>query len=197
MIVPVRTVGHFLDELHYLGAAHRGEAWSDEDGVVVLGPPTSRYLPRHWLELSRWCLIGRENSGSEQWARVRRHILAAHPLVTTVVSYSDPAAGHDGALYRACGWLWAPTWHRLRPPPTGGGSWTLGEQQAVKDRWVDCLRPDAERARALTIDDDACMRRFPEAIWREPDSRRGRIVRGTGGCDYAAWSVRLSTRGGS
>ena len=37
--------------------------------------------------------------------------------VSTVVSYSDPSAGHTGSLYRACNWIWAPTWLRLRPPP--------------------------------------------------------------------------------
>lgn len=191
MIVPVATVALYLDENHYLGAARRGVAWSDEDGVLVLATPTSRRLPSTWLELTRWCLVGNQNGGSRQWAEVRRWILAERPEVTTVVSYSDPAAGHTGALYRACGWIWAPTWHRLRPPPTGQGSWTTGAQQAAKDRWVDVLRPDAARLDLLRANDAACQRRFPNAIYREPVFRRGRPVRGTGGGDYAEWAARV------
>jgi hypothetical protein len=35
-------VAAFLDDLHYLGAATRGTAWSDEYGVLVLAKPTRR-----------------------------------------------------------------------------------------------------------------------------------------------------------
>lgn len=183
MIVPVATVAHFLDERHYLGAARRGIAWSDVDGVLVLAKPTSRRLPHErWLELTRWCLVGEQNGGSRQWAQVRRWIRDEMPHITTIVSYSDPSVGHDGALYRACGWLWAPTWHRLRPPPTGQGAWTAGGRiEAPKDRWVDVLTPDPGRERLLAANDDACARRFPTAIYRDPPMRRGRPVRGRGG----------------
>ena len=189
MIVPPRTVAFYLDANHYLGATGRGFAWSDDFGVVVLAPPTSRRLPRTWLELARWCLIpGRPNAGSEQWSAVRRWLAVERPDITTIVSYSDPVAGHTGALYRAAGWLWAPTWHRLRPPPTGQGAWSDGEMQAPKDRWVDCLRPDATRAAVLTVNDAAILRAHPEWSWVEPTMRRGRIVRGTGGADYASFA---------
>jgi hypothetical protein len=79
-----------------------------------------------------------------------------------------PIQGHTGALYRACNWWWAPTWHRLRPPPTGNGSWTEGKQEAVKDRWVFPLQPDAARAFVLRAQDDAILRRWPWAEYREP-----------------------------
>jgi hypothetical protein len=158
MIVPPRNVAAYLDAHHYLGAARRGFAWSDEYGVLVLASPTSRHLPSDWLELSRWCLVGTPNGGSRQWAQVARWLRANHPA-TTVVSYSDPSAGHTGALYKACNWRWAPTWQRLRPPPTGNGSWVEGEPQSVKDRWVFPLRPDARRADVLAVHDASLVRK--------------------------------------
>jgi len=82
---------------------------------------------------------------------VRPLLLAQFPEVTTCVSYSDPSVGHTGALYKACNWQWAPTWHRLKPPPTGNGSWDGQTQQSVKDRWIFRLRPDAQRADILRV----------------------------------------------
>jgi hypothetical protein len=160
-IVPVGTLAAFLAANHYLGPASRGVGWSDEYGVLVLAKPTSRRLPQDgtWLELSRWCLIGTPNGGSRQWRRVRRWLRAAMPEVTTIVSYSDPGQGHTGALYKACGWVWAPTWHRLRPPPTGNGAWREGAAQTVKDRWVCPLRRDERRAGLLAVQDASLERR--------------------------------------
>lgn len=141
------AVAPFLARAHYLGPTDRGIAWSDDLGVIVLATPTSRRMPSDgtWLELSRWCLLGERNGGSRQFARVVRWLKRALPAVTTIVSYSDPAAGHTGALYRACNFQWAPTWHRLSPPPTGNGSWREGVASSVKDRWVYGLRPDPRR----------------------------------------------------
>lgn len=158
---PTASVGEFLDARHYLGACPRGFAWSDQFGVLVLAKPTSRRLPQDgtWLELVRWCLLGERNGGSRQWRAVRAAILADHPSVTTVVSYSDPGHGHTGSLYRACNWRWAPTWQRLRPPPTGNGRWKSSKVQGVKDRWVDELRPDARRIEILSVKDAAIVRR--------------------------------------
>jgi hypothetical protein len=179
-----------LDTHHYLGRNGRGWAWSDERGVLVLGPPTSRSLPKDWLELSRWCLRdGQPNAGSQQWAEVRRHIIATRPMVTTVVSYSDPAAGHDGALYRACGWVWAPTWHRLRPPPTGGGSWNGRDYQAPKDRWVCCLRPDSRRPDVLSLSRPDITKSRPWMLWQEPRIKRGLSVPNSGGVDFKRWKI--------
>lgn len=184
-VVRVEDVASTLAANHYLGAARRGFAWSDEFGVLVLGSPSSRSLPHdRWLELTRWCLHGERNAGSRQWARVARWLYANRADVTTVVSYSDPGVGHTGALYRACNWLWAPTWHRLRPPPSGNGSWLPGKVETVKDRWVYPLRPDADREVILRVNDEGLRRRFPEAEYREPTIRRGRVVRGTGGGAY-------------
>lgn len=162
MIVPSRTVAPYLDAHHYLGATGRGFAWSDLHGVIVFAKPTARRLPQDgtWLEVVRWCLVeGNRNAGSSQWARARRAVAHEHRELTTFVSYSDPSVGHTGALYRACGWLWAPTWHRLRPPPTGQGSWKDGERQEVKDRWVYPVRRDGRRAELLRVRDTALERR--------------------------------------
>lgn len=167
-VCSVADVADFLDRNHYLGRASRGFAWSDEYGVAVLAHPNSRNLPHDtWLELIRWCLVGTPNGGSRQWKQVVRWLRQNQPHITTVVSYSDPSAGHTGSLYRACNWRWAPTWHRLRPPPTGNGQWVAGQPQAVKDRWVYPLRKDAGRPAILAIQDEAVRRAFPGAEYTE------------------------------
>lgn len=154
---------HYLGPLHsgarmvIVGAPYRGEPVA----AMMWKHPTSRGLPADgsWLELSRWCLTPNagDNAGSRmhKWAvrLIREHL----PNVTTLVSYSDPTHGHTGALYRACNWQWAPTWHRLRPAPSGHGDWGTG-RQGVKDRWVFCVKPDARRDDVLAVDDPAAVR---------------------------------------
>jgi hypothetical protein len=165
MIASVAECNRYLVGRHYLGPTKTATlGWKDEHGVMLFSRPRSRRLPTDWLELVRWCLSGEQNAGSRQWSRfvrwAKRNISAA-----TIVSYSDPSQGHTGALYRACNWQWAPTWHRLRPPPTGNGSWTKGKQQATKDRWVFSLRPDDSRKRMLVVDDSSVMKRMPWASY--------------------------------
>ena len=171
---PVRadSLAETLRARHYLGPTSRGVGWVDSFGCLVLASPTSRHLPADWLELTRWCLNGTKNGGTRQWRAVVSWLRDARPDCTTVVSYSDPSAGHTGALYRASGWGWAPTWHRLCPPPTGNGAWTDGEQQEVKDRWIYPLRPDVRRD-ALRVG-PGYLARFPWAEWRE-SWKRGRL----------------------
>lgn len=192
MMVHPRVVAPMLAARHYLGPARAsGVAWRDEFGVVVVAPPTSRRLPGDtWIELVRWCIASdRRNAGSLQWAAVRAWIVRTWPEATTVVSYSDPSVGHTGALYRACNWLWAPTWHRLRPPPTANGRWAKGGKlESVKDRWVFPLAPDPTRARLLAVNDDAIMQRLGWCQYSEPVwTRRGTFRPGTGGGDYKRW----------
>lgn len=164
MWVQVRTINHILTERHYLGPIGRGIAWQDEFGVLVLTTPTARRIPQNWLELARWCLYGVKNGGSQQWKRVAKALKSSeqHARFTTVVSYSDPSVGHTGALYKACNWTWAPTWHRLRPPPSGNGSWQGAQsaQQSVKDRWIFPLRDDPERAEVIRIKDESIVARL-------------------------------------
>lgn len=189
-------VAAILARDHYLGPRASAQfAWSDEFGVMVFANPAAATLPQDWLELSRWCLIAQPNAGSQQWARfaayARRQLKAS-----TIVSYSDPAQGHTGALYRACGWLWAPTWRRLRPPPSGNSSWSKAfrrfgtgdpEMASVKDRWVYPLAPDPRRQAVLALKDAALERRFPWTEYREPSWRRGRFDAASGGGDYKRW----------
>lgn len=182
-----------LQESHYLGPSRRRQlTYHDDLGVMVFGSPASRQLPTDWLELTRWCITDRTaNAGTRQF-RACLLWLAAQPdscIATTIVSYSDPSVGHDGALYRACGWLWAPTWHRLRTPPTGNGSWQAGKQEAVKDRWVYPLRPDQRRTSALRVRDESIERRMPWASYQEPKWKRGRVQLHTGGGDYQRWKA--------
>ena len=163
--VATRSVAYFLAARHYLGPVARGFAWSDEFGVLVLAKPTSRHLPQDgtWFELVRWCLVGVRNGGSKQWKRVVRALRDEVAQVTTVISYSDPSQGHTGALYRACNFRWMPTWHRLRPPPTGNGKWKGDTIQSVKDRWVYEIHPDARRANILSVKDAAVARMLEAA----------------------------------
>ena len=173
-----RTVNDILTERHYLGPISRGFSYRDEWGLIVFGNPSSRRLPQdRWLELIRWCLNGEKNGGSRQWRAAHKWLRTNHPEVTTVISYSDPSVGHTGALYRACNWLWAPTWHRLREPPTGNGAWSEGgKREAVKDRWVFCLSGDVGREALLRVNDEGLLKRMPWASFRE----------GRGG-DYKRW----------
>lgn len=183
-LISVSEASRVLVGRHYLGPTKSGAlALRDEHGVLIFARPRGRNVPTGWLELVRWCLLdtGSRRGGSEQWRDALPLIRATFPDLTTVISYSDPSAGHDGALYRACNWLWAPTWHRLRPPPTGNGAWTAGKVQAVKDRWIFPLAPDPDRLAALTVKDDALMRSMPWASYREPIWRKGRFDPSTGG----------------
>lgn len=172
MLASVRETFVMLSERHYLGPTKAaGFAWRDDAGCIVFAAPRARHLPHRWLEVVRWCLVGGPNAGSTQWSRAVEMLRQQRPDLTTVVSYSDPAQGHTGALYRACNWCWAPTWHRLRPPPTGNGAWVDGEPQAVKDRWVYLLQPDDARQAILSVK-DASVAQW--AGYVEPRWRRGR-----------------------
>lgn len=178
--VSVQEVSPILAVNHYLGAINRGVAWKDEFGVIVIGRPTARHVPAVWVELVRWCITSVEkNAGSQQWAAFVRALRRANPKVTTIISYSDPSVGHTGALYRACNWWWAPTWLRLRPPPSGNGSWKKGKVQAVKDRWIFPLQEDVDRVKMLTANDESILRRHPWAEYREP-----------GGVPYKKWILQ-------
>lgn len=176
-----------LEDRHYLGPSHRTVlVYQDDFGVMTFAAATARHLPVSWLELTRWCLNGDKNAGSRQWKAASALLLRDFVTVSTIVSYSDPSVGHTGALYRACNWLWAPTWHRLFPSPTGHGAWTPGKAESVKDRWVAVLRPDPLRESVLAVKDGR-IKRIPWAEYREPKWKRGRPQLATGGGDYARW----------
>jgi hypothetical protein len=193
LIVPVQATQELLRNNHYLGPCRRGMfAWVDDHGCIVFARPAARNLPKDWLELSRWCLVG-DGLGSLQWsAFLRAWRSQPQSAATTIVSYSDPRVGHTGALYRACNWLWAPTWHRLRPPPTGNGSWAGGDKvETVKDRWVFPVAQDDRRAAILLVKDDSLRRSKPWAEYREPTWKRDRFRPHTGGGDYQLFAASL------
>lgn len=159
----VDDVNLLLATRHYLGEVggavrfvFAGVRGSETVAAQVWKLPTSRHLPGDgsWLELSRWCLTPEAgtNAGSRMHGWVTRQLRELAPEVTTLVSYSDPSAGHTGALYRACNWRWRPTWMRLAPPPSGHGSWDGITSQGVKDRWIFELRRDPSRDRVLALD---------------------------------------------
>lgn len=183
--------GVSLDASHYLGSfGARARCVLDlPDQQIVFASPCSRRLPSCWLELSRWCIDGTPNAGSRGWKIARAIVRQRFPDCTTVVSYSDPSVGHTGALYRACNWLWAPTWHVLREPPTGSGV-RGGKLHRAKHRWVDPLLPDPERGALLMLKDPSLARRMPWAQYVEP-RWRGEHRRG-GGADFKRWQAEQS-----
>lgn len=169
-VIDVQIANSLLAESHYLGDAAGARlviGWIIESEIVaaqIWRWPTSRHLPADgtWLELSRWCLTpaAGANAGSKMDKYARHQIRESLPAVTTLISYSDPSVGHTGALYRACNWQWAPTWHRLRPPPTAGGSWDGRTTESVKDRWFYPLAADARRSGILSVKDASAERRM-------------------------------------
>gem|GEM_PF-3993053 len=169
-----RATNDVLDSAHYLGSkGARARFVVELPGcIMTFSGPSSRRLPSDWLELSRWCIL--EGTGSKHWKDALLQLQRERESeATTIVSYSDPSVGHTGSLYRACNWHWAPTWHVLRPPPTGAGT-RGGKRQAAKHRWVFLLRPDDRRKEALALRDEALVRRFPFAEYREPKWKNGR-----------------------
>ena len=159
-----------LRSTHYLGPLASGAVRlvlvGRRDGRVVAAQvwklPTARMLPNDgtWLELARWCLT--PHAGPNAGSRMHRYsvpLLRARKALT-LISYSDPSVGHTGALYRACNWHWAPHWQRLRPPPTGGGTWDGITMQEPKDRWVfHVSKHDPQRGR-LMCDDAGAVRHW-------------------------------------
>jgi len=83
-----------LREHHYLWPLRRGVAWADEAGCIVVARPTARGVPAHWLELSRWCLLGRkQNAGSTQWAKFVRDVRRQYQNAPPSSANSDPSVG--------------------------------------------------------------------------------------------------------
>jgi len=193
-------VAEFLDAHHYLGrrgASMKSGAFAlrDRHGALVFSQPMTAALPREWLELSRWCLVSKEpNAGSSQWARVREWLLA-NTEVKTLVSYSDPSE-HDGALYRASGWLWAPSSQYVLKNLRMTGDRHPEAPYVDKNRWVFALRPDETRQAALTIKCSWLWNREDRrwlCDWIEPRwNRRGRPA--GGGKDFGRWRALLAER---
>ncbi len=199
-LVKLKTseVAEFLDEHHYLG--RRGGrsvfALRNKSGALVFSTkPQAGSLPRDgWLELSRWCLTSEDkNAGSRHWARTKRWLLQ-NTDATTVVTYSDPSR-HDGALYRAAGFLWAPSTQFLLKNMKLAGERHEDRPYVDKNRWVYPLRPDDRRQEALTIRHPWLYNSTELKFlcdWNEPRWKRGRWT--GGGKDYARWRELLAVR---
>ncbi len=191
-------VAEFLDQHHYLGRRSGRSAFAlrNKHGVLAFSrSPQAAPLPRDWFELSRWCIVSDEDSaGTRQWAQARAWLLK-NTDTTTVVSYSDPSR-HDGALYRAAGWLWAPSGQFLLKGLSMAKERHPEAPYVDKVRWIYPLRPDPRRADKLTIrhpwlwNHDALkwLCEWPEPTW----SRRG-TARG-GGKDFKRWTELLKLR---
>ena len=151
--IPLRLANELLAKAHYLGTVRNAQScYGGFVGdmltcVQVWRHPSARMLPQDgtWLELCRWCLTpaAGKNAGSCMMRWARRQIARSRPLVTTLVSYSDPVHGHRGSLYRASGWQSRPTHHELRyladgkGYASGHGTWGTEKRQTPKQRW--CL----------------------------------------------------------
>ena len=171
----VSDTRELLSKNHYLSSARTGKfafaQYNDSAEMVacqIWKHPSSRNLPSDgtWIELCRWCLTPQagKNAGSKMHGQSIKVMKDKYPDITTLVSYSDPSQGHTGALYASCNWQWAPTWHRLRPPPTGNGTWGTGEVKTVKDRWVFPVKNDDRRNEILRVKDNAGQRKLDELI---------------------------------
>jgi hypothetical protein len=193
-----REVAEFLDENHYLGKRGGRSAFAlrNEHGVAVFSKsPQAAPLPRDWHELSRWCLTPKsKNAGSQQWSQIRRWLLG-NTKATTVVSYSDPSR-HDGALYRAAGWLWAPSGQFVLKTLSLSGERYPEKPYTDKNRWIYPLRPDPRRQGALTIRHPWLYNHADYKFlcdWVEPRWKRGRPT--GGGKDYKRFAELVARAG--
>lgn len=184
-LVQLKTseVADFLDAHHYLGrrGGRNAFAFRNRSGVLVFSyAPQAFNFPRDWLELSRWCVVSEEEgAATKQWRRVRRWLME-HTEATTVVSYSDPSR-HDGALYRAAGWLWAPSGQYLLKSLALAKERHPDRPYRDKERWIYPLRPDPRRAEVLTIRHPWLYQSEETRFlcdWNEPRWKRGRATGG-------------------
>jgi hypothetical protein len=79
-------------------------------GGMLWGRPAARsYEPFQVLELTRMFLddICPRNSESRCIGMATKLIRKLFPEVHTLLSYSDPAYGHTGTIYRAVGWSYS------------------------------------------------------------------------------------------
>ena len=107
-------IDKWIAERHYLGycpwgARLRLAVYHDGQcvGGMLWGRPTAReYDQVRMLELTRMYLddICPRNSESRCLALATKIIRKKFPEVHTLISYSDPAYGHTGTIYRAAGW---------------------------------------------------------------------------------------------
>jgi hypothetical protein len=105
---------HLIETNHYLHSWPSGPAhvYVYESAVVVFGLPPNPYLAksfglrngRVWLLARLWAPDGhRPNLLTEAIAYAVREFHRLE-LADLLVAYADPAAGHEGHIYRAASW---------------------------------------------------------------------------------------------
>ena len=120
--IPHQLAKKVCEGEHYLGSFPGGAVLSLGMfvgyrllGVAVLGvgPPNVHRIFRgarreQVLCLARFCLDDQlpRNSESRTLSVILRHLRRHQSTVKAIVAYSDPAAGHTGAIYRAAGFYY-------------------------------------------------------------------------------------------
>jgi hypothetical protein len=113
------SVDHLVLEGHYLHswpAITMGIVGLIEDtlfvrGVIVFALPPKdtpkRYGVSNCWELARLFIEDCTPKNTESWfiRRAISWVKTAHPEVQCVVSYADPAHGHQGIIYKASNWI--------------------------------------------------------------------------------------------
>jgi len=75
-------------------------------GAMLIGQPNASLNRDKILELTRMYFVDEAppNTESRALAMMRRHVRVWLPQIRLLLSYSDPAQGHVGAIYEADGW---------------------------------------------------------------------------------------------
>ena len=115
-----RRAVEFLELHHYIGYGRRATAlYAMTLGKTIIAVTkfafpirkevTSSMKIEHGkcLELDRLCIhpsYHKKNFASWMLARIARLVKTDFPEITTLVSFADPEAGHDGTIYKAANW---------------------------------------------------------------------------------------------
>jgi hypothetical protein len=111
-----RELAAWIGDRHYLGPlpgyalAIEYMLGRERVGGSLWGSPTARgYRSDAYgamLQLTRLYLVDDtpDHAESRALALARKHIRTWLPRVTLLVTYSDPAQGHEGTIYAADGW---------------------------------------------------------------------------------------------
>lgn len=136
----------WIKERHYLKSAPPGHVLvlefregRDRVGMMQIGRPSARtYDANRILELNRMYFVDEapKNTESRALAMMRRHVRTWFPSIRLLISYSDPAHGHTGAVYEADGW--APLGMTSSGPGMGWKSRANRRDvpNSKKQRWV-------------------------------------------------------------
>lgn len=97
-----------LNQWHYLGASCKGVvlAWGHDEGCCIYGNPRSRNIEKWFPDLMVGELIRMVGAPGHLWSMTSLMAQAhKHLNYDVLVTYADPTAGHNGAVYRAGNWI--------------------------------------------------------------------------------------------